>query len=179
MGRQVLGRQILGREFLGIIQAVLAVTLLSVMALSFASCANPSATLTNVMAGDPAKPYLGRTKTQIIACAGFPSASIETTTGEVLTYRYSGAGPVPGAAKKTDKNSKKKGLFGGGASGRSDKDWTCSASLTFQHNRLVRVRFAHKDVDSPYAYQSESDPKKAEEMRKAKAPTCTFSLPNC
>lgn len=160
---------------MGAIRVVLGATLLST--LSFASCANPSATLTNVMTGDPAKPYLGRTKTEIIACAGFPSASIQTDTGEVLTYRYSGAGPVPGGAKKADKKSKKKGPFGAGR--RSDKDWTCSASLTFQHDRLVRVRFAHKDVDSPYAYQAESNPEKAEAMRKAKTPTCTFSLPNC
>ena len=169
----------MGREFLGVVRAVLAATLLSMVALSFASCANPGATLTNVMTADPAKPYLGRTKTEIIACAGFPSASIQTDTGEVLTYRYKGAGPVPGAAKKAEKTSKKKGLFGGDAGRRSDKDWTCSASLTFQHDRLVRVRFAHKDVDSPYAYQAESNPKKAEAMRKAKTPTCTFSLPNC
>ena len=173
-----MGRQILGRKSLGV-RAVLAATLLSGLALSFASCANPSATLTNVITADPAKPYLGRTKTQIIDCAGFPSASIQTDTGEVLTYRYSGAGPVPGGAKKAEKKSKKTGLFGGGVGRRSDKDWTCSASLTFQNDRLVRVRFAHKDVNSPYAYQSEKNPKKAEAMRKAKTPTCTFSLPNC
>jgi ABC-type oligopeptide transport system substrate-binding subunit len=168
----------MGREFLGIVRAVLAATLLSLIAL-LAACANPSATLTNVITADPAKPYLGRTKTQIIDCAGFPSASIQTDTGEVLTYRYSGAGPVPGGAKKAEKKSKKTGLFGGGVGRRSDKDWTCSASLTFQHDRLVRVRFAHKDVNSPYAYQSEKNPEKAEAMRKAKTPTCTFSLPNC
>ena len=40
------------------------------------------------------------------------------------------------------------------------------------------MSFAHKDVRSPYDWQSEKDPKKQEEMRKEDVPTCTFSLPN-
>ena len=48
---------------------------------------------------DPTKPYIGMTKEQIIACAGKPTGSYGTTSGETLTYHYSGAGPVPTAAR--------------------------------------------------------------------------------
>jgi hypothetical protein len=82
-------------------------------------------------ARDPAAPYLGMTKAQILACAGEPHSR------------------------------------------------TCSASLVFENDKLVRVTFAHKDVRSPYQWQSEKDPKKAEKMRKEGVPTCAFSLPRC
>jgi hypothetical protein len=62
---------------------------------------------------------------------------------------------------------------------KEGKNWTCSASLVFENDKLVRVTFAHKDVRSPYQWQSEKDPKKAEKMRKEEVPTCAFSLPRC
>jgi hypothetical protein len=62
---------------------------------------------------------------------------------------------------------------------KEDKNWTCSASLFFQNNKLVRVTFAHKDVRSPYQWQHEKNPEKAEKMRREGVPTCTFSLPRC
>ncbi len=51
------------------------------------------------ISGDPAKPYVGMTKEQVIACAGKPAGRYGTTSGETLVYHYSGAGPVPAAAK--------------------------------------------------------------------------------
>jgi hypothetical protein len=49
----------------------------------------------------------------------------------------------------------------------------------FENNRVVRINFAHKGVTSPYAWETEKDPKKQEEKRAAGVPTCTFSLPRC
>ena len=145
--------------------------------------------------GDPAAPYLGMSKAEIIACAGEPHARYESgAASETLTYHYSGDGPVPAAPgeKKKDEPSfpfggdKKKG-GGGKETGdkkkgdkkKGDKGWSCAASLVFENDRLVQVSFAHKDVRSPYDWQSEKDPKKAEKMRTAEVPTCTFSLPRC
>jgi hypothetical protein len=160
------------------------------------ACALLSALLlTPVEARDPAAPYLGMTEAEIIACAGKPHARYRSgAEAETLTYRYSGAGPVPAEEKKSDDNAKpadddkekdkekKKSLadiFKDKSGKTKNKDWTCTASLVFEQGRLVRVNFAHKDVRSPYAWQSEKDPKKQEAMRKEKIPTCTFSLPRC
>jgi hypothetical protein len=154
------------------------------------ACAAAGAFLvTPVEARDPAAPYLGMTEAEIIACAGEPHARYRSgAEAETLTYRYSGAGPVPAEAKKSeakdkDKDKEKKksiaDIFGDKSKKTKNKDWTCSASLVFEQGRLVGVTFAHKDVRSPYAWQSEKDPKKQEEMRKEEIPTCTFSLPRC
>ncbi len=154
--------------------------------LILAACANPTATFKHLAYGDPASGYFGMTKAEIIACAGQPHSRYDAAGGsEILTYHYNGAGPVPGEDKKSDKGDKDdkkdkpKGLFGGTGAGGNKGDWTCTASLVFEDDRLTRVNFAHKDVDSPYAWQKEKDPEKQEEMRKAGVPTCTFSLPNC
>jgi hypothetical protein len=131
-------------------------------------------------AADPAKPYLGMSREQIVACAGEPYAKYKSgANAETLTYHYSGAGPVPGAPGE---KKKKTGLsiFGDDKDKKSKKDgWSCTASLTFEDGRLARVAFAHKDTRSPYAWQREKDPVKAEKMRKEPVPTCSFSLPNC
>jgi hypothetical protein len=131
---------------------------------------------------DPAKAYLGMTKSEVIACAGMPHSRYPAAGGsEVLTYHYSGAGPVPGDNKTSGSKDEKKpkGIFDG-VGGKKDKgDWDCTASFAFDGDRLVRVNFAHKDVESPYAWQKIKDPAKAEEKREAGVPTCTFSLPNC
>jgi hypothetical protein len=112
-----------------------------------AGCGNPTATLERVVAGDPAKPYLGKTKAEIVACAGEPSASVDREGSEVLVYHYSGSGPVPGAAKKKQEGGAQTGLFGG----KKDKNWECSASITFENGRLTRLTFAPRDVVSPYS----------------------------
>jgi hypothetical protein len=211
-------------------------------------------------AKDPAAPYLGMTMTEIIACAGEPHSRFESGPGkETLTFRYTGAGPVPadkssdkasdakkgGTKKSGDKKSADKAktpdakqadtagnkpaddaepgsktsdeakagddkaAAAGKGSGKTDekksdktsddkkpeknklasifgknkkkddKDWTCSASLVFEGGKLVRVNFAHRDVRSPYQWQSEKDAKKAEAMRNEPVPTCEFSLPRC
>ena len=44
---------------------------------------------------------------------------------------------------------------------------------------IARVAFAHKDARSPYAWQSEKNPEKAEKLRNEEVPTCNFSLPRC
>lgn len=130
-------------------------------------------------AADPARPYLGMSKEEIVACAGEPYARYKSGADrETLTYHYSGAGPAPAASGEKKKKDKPSFSFGGDK-GKKDKGWTCTASLVFESGRLARVSFAHKDVKSPYDWQKEKDPKKQEAQRKAGVPTCSFSLPNC
>jgi hypothetical protein len=151
-------------------------------ALLLGSCSavqGPSDLVTHLAASNPAAPYLGMTKAEVIACAGQPHSRYGGETGETLTYHYSGAGPVPSPEKDDKDEKKQKGIFGG-VGGKKDKgNWDCTASFVFDGDRVVRINFAHKDVDSPYAWQKVKDPDKAEQMRKAGVPTCTFSLPNC
>jgi hypothetical protein len=156
-------------------------------ALSLASCANPAATFKHIAYGDPAAPYLGMSKADIVACAGPPHSTYKSGgTSEILTYHYSGAGPVPEAPKsdekdKKDKPDEKKPGFLGGFK-KDDKDWTCTASFVFENDHLTKVNFASKDVNSPYAYQSGKSVTEREK-KAAKGPTevtvCTFSLPRC
>jgi hypothetical protein len=158
-------------------------------AMQTAACANPSATLKEIAYGDPTKPYLGMTKEEIIACAGQPHSEYPSGASETLTYHYSGAGPVPGEEKKADKKKdddkdkeKQKGGLLGGLKKDDDKNWTCTASFVFQNDHLIKVNFAHRDVESPYAYQSgksEKDREKKATRGPAEQPTCTFSLPRC
>jgi hypothetical protein len=148
-----------------------------IAALSIAACAG---LVSAAYAADPAKPYLGMSKEEIIACAGEPHAILKKGPQvESLTYHYSGAGPVPAPPGEKKKKSKPSFFGDKDKDKKKDKDWTCTASLVFENGRLVRVNFAHKDVRSPYQWQSEKNPEKAEAMRKEPVPTCDFSLPNC
>jgi hypothetical protein len=154
--------------------AVLAAGILTV------SCGgmSPQATLTSLAAGDPTQGYIGMSKSEILSCAGSPYSRYESGGNETLVYRYTGAGPVPGAAQPEEK--KKSSIFGSkNKKKESNDDWTCSASLVFEGGRLARVNFAHKDVRSPYEWQGEDDPEKREELRNQDVPTCNFSLPRC
>ena len=83
-------------------------------------------------------------------------------------------------ATRANKDDKKQtGVFGG-ASGKKDKaNFDCVASFVFDGDSVVRISFAHKNVDSPYAWQKIKDPDKAEQKREEGVPTCTFTLPNC
>jgi hypothetical protein len=157
-------------------------------ALLAASCANPAATLKEIAYGDPTKPYLGMSKQDVLACAGQPHSDYQSAgAGETLTYHYNGAGPVPGEAKKPDDKKKdddkqkpKGGLLGGLK--KDDDKWTCTASFVFANDRLVKINFAHRDVDSPYAYRGgKSEEERAKNAAKGpqEVPTCTFSLPRC
>ncbi len=158
-------------------------------ALLAASCANPAATLKEIAYGDPTKPYLGMSKQDVLACAGQPHSDYESGGGgETLTYHYSGAGPVPGEAKKPDDKKKDddkqkpKGGLLGGLKKDDDKGWTCTASFVFADDHVVKINFAHRDVDSPYAYQGgKSEEERAKNAAKGpgEVPTCTFSLPRC
>jgi hypothetical protein len=146
-----------------------------------ASASLSAALMSAAYGADPAKPYLGMSTEEIVDCAGEPHSRYKSgAEAETLTYHYNGAGPVPGppGEKKKDKPSFS---FGGDKKDKKkgDKDWTCTASLTFENGRLAQVNFAHKDVRSPYAWQNEKNPKKQEALRNAPVPTCTFSLPNC
>ena len=108
---------------------------------------------------DYGKPYIGMSKDEVLRCAGSPRSRIPGNGGtETLIYHYKGAGPVPGG---------------------TPKDPTCTASLTISAGRVTRVNYAHMQARSPYAYQSEKNPEKAEELRRTEAPTCVFSLPRC
>jgi hypothetical protein len=143
--------------------------------------------VTSAPARDPAAPYLGMTKGEILACAGEPHARLRMgANAETLTYHYSGAGPVPAEEAKPGEKDKSKDkktsiadIFGDKKGKKKNKDWTCSASLKFEDGKLVSVNFAHKDVRSPYEWQAEKDPIKQEAKRKEVMPTCTFSLPRC
>jgi hypothetical protein len=107
---------------------------------------------------DYGKPYIGMSKDEVLRCAGQPRSRIPaSSTAETLIYHYSGPGPVPGGGENAE----------------------CTASLTFDRGKLARVSYAHMKVRSPYQWQSERDPKKAEELRRTPVPTCTFSLPRC
>jgi hypothetical protein len=107
---------------------------------------------------DYGKPYIGMSKAEVLRCAGQPRSRIPAgSTAETLIYHYSGPGPVPGGGENAE----------------------CTASLTFDRDKLARVSYAHMNVRSPYQWQSERDPKKAEELRRTPVPTCTFSLPRC
>ena len=94
-------------------------------------CQSPRSTLERTIF-DPTRPYIGMTKEQVVACAGKPSGSYGTTSGETLTYHYSGAGPVPTAAPA--KSDEEKGPLG---KPKSDKSWKCSASLAFEGGKLA------------------------------------------
>lgn len=143
----------------------------------------PADLVTHMTASDPAKAYLGMTKAEVIACAGQPHSRYGGAVGETLTYHYSGAGPVPAPEKtsgdKDEKKEKPKGIFAGVGGNKDKGNWDCTASFVFDGDRVTRITFAHKDVDSPYAWQKIKDPVKAEEKRNAPVPTCSFSLPNC
>ena len=131
----------------------------------------PRAQMTRIVSGNPAGPYLGKSKTEIIACAGLPFGSYKTSTGENLTYHYSGAGPVPGAAPE----EKKKGVFGGGK--KEDKDYKCVATLNFENDRLVSVNHAPRNAVSPYATKQDKITK--ERIPVPMPEPCSFSLPQC
>ena len=153
-----------------------------------ASCANPSATIKEIAYGDPTKPYLGMSKEELISCAGQAYATYPSGATETLTYHYTGAGPVPADPAKSDKKrdddkaNQKGGLMSGLKKKDDNKNWTCAASFTFLDGRVSKIVFAHRDVTSPYAYQSG---KSAEERAKNESkgpqevPTCQFSLPRC
>ncbi len=163
--------------------AVAASALALGLCLSLSGCggASPRQTFTKLTTPDPAGPYLGRSKDDIVACAGAPFGSYKGKDSETLTYHYKGAGPVPApaSAKPAEKKTGIGGVFAGAKGQKKDDTWECTASLVFENNRLVRVNYAHREVASPYAWQSEDDPKKKEEMRTAAPKVCTFSLPTC
>ncbi len=141
--------------------------------LALGGCQSPRATFEAAIKGDPAKPYLGMTKEQVVACAGNPAGRYGIASGETLVYHYSGAGPVPSAAVK-QKSTDPQNPFG---KSKSEKNWDCSASLTFEAGRLTRVNFAPRLVVGPY--EKKKDPKTGEKVTVTPPPPCNFSLPNC
>ena len=153
-----------------------------------ASCANPSATIKEIAYGDPTKPYLGMSKEELISCAGQAYATYPSGATETLTYHYTGAGPVPADPAKSDKKrdddkaNQKGGLMSGLKKKDDNKNWTCAASFTFLDGRVSKIVFAHRDVTSPYAYQSGNSAEeraKNESKGPQEVPTCQFSLPRC
>jgi hypothetical protein len=140
--------------------------------LGASSCQAPRATFERTFF-DPAKPYVGMTKEQVIACAGAPAGRYNTNTGETLVYHYSGAGPVPTAAPKKQDDAKPN-PFG---SKKSDKNYDCNANLVFEGGRLTRVTFAPRLAVSPY--ETKKDPKTREKVPVEQPKPCSFSLPNC
>ena len=59
--------------------------------------------LSSAYAADPAKPYLGMSKDEIIACAGEPHGKYKRSAdGETLTYHYSAQAPCPAGPAKEE-----------------------------------------------------------------------------
>jgi hypothetical protein len=128
---------------------------------------------------DYGQPYIGMSKAEVLSCAGQPRSTIAAgPSTETLVYHYNGGGPVPGAAPAKAEGKKKKSPFSTGSS-EPKGDFTCTASLTFEQEKLVRVSYAHMQTRSPYDWQKEKDPEKREQMREEGVPTCVFSLPRC
>jgi hypothetical protein len=142
---------------------------------------SPQTAIHNMTTSDPTKHYIGMSKSAIIACLGPPHARYASgDNSETLTYQYNGAGPTPGAnapASKAEKKANKQAGLAGGFKKQGSKDWTCTASLVFENDRLARLAYAHHDVRSPYAYMSVSDPKKKKELKDTPVPSCSFVLP--
>ena len=141
--------------------------------LGVSACQAPVQNFERTFLADPAKPYVGMTKEQIIACAGTPAGRYNTNTGETLVYHYNGAGPVPTAAPKKQDDAKAN-PFG---SKKSDKNYDCNASLVFEGGRLTRVTFTPRLAVSPY--ETKKDPKTGEKVPVEQPKPCSFSLPNC
>ena len=136
----------------------------------------PEDTFNQITRVDYGRPYIGMSKAEVLKCAGNPRSRIPAgASAETLVYRYNGAGPVP-LSDGGGKEQKKKKLF---AETQKSADGDCTATLTFEKDKLVRVSYAHKDSRSPYQWQSEKNEEKAEAMRREGVPTCKFSLPRC
>jgi hypothetical protein len=166
------------RRYFGLFTSLAAASLLGACA---TAVQGPADMVNRITASDPTAPYIGMTKSQVISCAGSPHSRYQGDGTETLTYHYSGPGPVPKpASDKSDKDDKKpKGPFGGIGGSKDKGSWDCTASFVFEGDQVVRITFAHKNVDSPYAWQKIADPDKAEKKREEGVPTCQFSLPNC
>jgi hypothetical protein len=139
--------------------------------LAAGGCQAPMSTIQRTIGGNPAGPYRGMSKEEIIACAGQPASIYPHNTGETMVYHYNGPGPVPGAEKKKKDEG---GVLG---SRKSSKDWTCTASLVFEAGRLERVTYAHRDVESPY--KTKTNPETGKREYVTPPGPCSFSLPNC
>jgi hypothetical protein len=169
----------------GLSQNALApVVLAAGFGLLLGACAysGPSDTIKRITTTDYGDPYLGMSKAEVLSCAGQPRSRIPAgPSTETLVYHYSGAGPVPssGGSEPSDDKKKKKSSSPFSRLSQSKSDSDCTASLTFEKDRLVRVSYAHKEVRSPYEWQSEEDPEEAERMKREGVPTCMFSLPRC
>ena len=87
-----------------------------VLAATLAGLFGSALLISAAYAADPAKPYLGMSKEEIVACAGEPYAKYKSgAEAETLTYHYSGAGPVPAApGEKKKKEGGLAGFFPGG-----------------------------------------------------------------
>jgi hypothetical protein len=123
---------------------------------------------------DPTAPYIGKSKAQIIACAGEPYGRYAVGQGENLIYHYDGAGPVPGNGGLGDKVAKpskadtKSGPLG---SKQSGPKWDCIATFSFDGSGSVQgIVYATRTADSPYTENGRKKPDVAH---------CQFSLPNC
>ena len=120
-------------------------------------CQSPRSTFERTFF-DPTKPYIGMTKEQVVACAGKPSGSYGTTSGETLTYHYTGAGPVPTAAPAKSG----RGQRARSASRNPTRTGNAARASPSKAARLARVTFAPRDVVSPY--ERKKDPKTGEKV---------------
>lgn len=124
--------------------------------------------VTNLTKADPTAPYIGRSKQEIVACAGQPYSRYATGKGENLIYHYSGAGPVPGGGSV--KKDKKKDQSPFSMTKSSSGNWDCAATFGFEGDRLARITYAPRQVESKYTEDG---------RLKKNLPSCSFTLPNC
>jgi len=170
------------RDAAGFAVSVASVAFAAGLAAALQACAysGPRDMYDRLTTKDYGKPYIGMSKSEVLRCAGQPWSRIATgANSETLVYHYTGAGPVPGGASVPDKKKKKDANPFSGLTARKTGNFSCTASLGFDGDRLTRVVYASKDVRSPYDWESEKDPKKREEMKREGVPTCMFSLPRC
>ena len=145
------------------------------------ACGNPTATLERVVAGDPAKPYLGKTRAEIVACAGEPSSSLDRGGSEVLVYHYSGSGPVPGAAKKKEEAAARKAAAAKAAAAcsaapRRTRTGNARRASPSRMGASTRLIFAPRAVESPYATKKVG--KTHERVPVQQPEPCTFVWPD-
>jgi hypothetical protein len=148
-----------------------------VLAASLAGLCGSALLISAAYAADPAKPYLGMSREEIVACAGEPYAKYKSgADAETLTYHYSGAGPVPTApGEKKKKESGLAGFFPGGdkadkkdKKGKKDKEGDASIASDTSDTSDTS---AAGDTSQPRAKGSGKKGKK-----KDSGWTCTASL---
>jgi hypothetical protein len=133
---------------------------------------------------DPAAPYLGMSVTDILACAGEPHSRFESGPNrETLTFRYTGAGPVPAEKSKTDDKTSGDKASGDKKSADKKSDDKTSGDKTSGDKKSADKKSDDKKSDDKKSDDKKSDTNKLSSIfgknSKKKADqdwTCSASL---